>query len=132
MEMAEPQRRTDGARKNADERVLAHFAGKNSKWRRPYEALVENVHAFGPDVSISPTHAYIGLLRNGRKFGILAISTRRLDIGLKLKGTPAAGRFEDAARWNSMVTHRVRITSPEEIDREILSRLREAYERAVA
>jgi len=38
--------------------------------------------------------------------------------------------LELAGAWNAMVTHRVRIGDPKELDRSLLSWLRRAYERA--
>ena len=46
-------------------------------------------------------------------------SSNRLDIGIKLKGVSTDERFEPAGSWNAMVTHRVRIQEPTQIDREV-------------
>jgi hypothetical protein len=53
-----------------------------------------------------------------------------LDIGIKLKGKAANDRFEPAGSWNGMVTHRIRVADPKEIDAEVLSWLKSAYEAA--
>ena len=49
-------------------------------------------------------------------------------------GAPADGaqdgRFEAAGSWNAMVTHRVRITSPEQIDTQVFTWLKQAYDAA--
>ena len=49
------------------------------------------------------------------------------DLAMALAG---AGRFEAAGKWNAMVTHRVRIGDPHEIDKEVLAWLRRAYDAA--
>jgi len=68
-------------------------------------------------------------LRNGKKFAIFQPSSaERLDIGIKLPGVSAAGRFEEAGAWNSMVTHRVRTATPAQIDTELIAWLKKAYE----
>ena len=86
---------------------------------------------FGADVASAPTNTYISLLRGRDKFGIVQPSAaERLDIGIKLKGVAPTGRFEAAASWNAMVTHRVRISDPEQIDGELLAWLRQAYDAA--
>lgn len=41
-----------------------------------------------------------------------------------------AGRLEEAGSWNSLVTHRVRIKDPKEIDAEVLRWLKQAYDKA--
>jgi hypothetical protein len=68
-------------------------------------------------VSVSAGKTYINLLRGEKKYGILQPSSAdRLDIGIKLKGKAAHGRFEPAGTWNPMVTHRVRIIDAKDID----------------
>ena len=74
---------------------------------------------------------YISLTRAGRKFAIVDPATaNRLDVGIKLKGVEPAGRLTAAGSWNSMVTHRVRVGTSDEIDAELLAWLRQAYDAA--
>jgi hypothetical protein len=114
-----------------DDKLAAHFSGKKAKWRQSYDALAAKVSAFGEDVSLSPNSNYINVQRGGKKFAILQISTtERFDIGIKLKGVSPTERFEAAGSWNAMVTHRVRITEPEQIDVEVLAWFRKAYQAA--
>ena len=84
---------------------------------------------FGADVKLSPNRTYINVQRGGKKFAILQPSTAdRFDIGIKLKGVAPAGRYNAAGSWNAMVTHRVRISDPKEIDIEVIQWLRRTYE----
>ena len=53
-----------------------------------------------------------------------------MDIGIKLKGVAPTERFEAAGSWNAMVTHRVRITDPQQIDADVLAWLKQAYDAA--
>jgi len=107
------------------------FAGKKVHWRKPYDSLAVKIGKFGKDVRIQPNETYVNLNRGKKKFGILQPSAAdRLDIGIKLKGLKAAGRLEASGSWNAMVTHRVRISDPKEIDSEILAWLKRAYEAA--
>ena len=108
--------------------VDRHFAGQRSRWRAPYDRLVQGISKFGPDVSVGPNQTYINLLRGNRKFGILQVTANRMDVGIKRKGVPPQGRFQKAGTWNSMMTHRVRIADPKKLDSELLSWLRQAYE----
>lgn len=85
--------------------------------------------AFGP-VAVAPTDTYISLLKKGKKFAIVQVTGGRLDIGVKLKGADPTERFESAEGWNSMVTHRLRVTDPAQIDDEALAWLRRAYDAA--
>ena len=114
-----------------DEAIDKHFGGKKTGWRAPYDKLMAKVAKFGGDVRVAPTSTYLSLLKGDKKFAIVAPATpERLDLGIKLKGVPAAGRLEAAGSWNSMVTHRVRIGDPKELDAEVLKWLKQAYEAA--
>ncbi|MGL4612037.1 MAG: DUF4287 domain-containing protein [Trueperaceae bacterium] len=118
---------------STDEKVERLFTGKKETWRKPYESLMEKVHAFGDDVSVAPTESYINLLKGKKKFAIVQPSSaERLDIGIKLKNVTTnesnpVGRLELSGSWNSMVTHRVKISDGKEINKELLSWLEKAY-----
>jgi hypothetical protein len=61
---------------------------------------------------------------------VIAITAKRMDVGLKLKGTAPTPRLASSGTWNAMVTHRVQLTAPEHLDPELTTWLREAYDRA--
>ncbi len=113
-----------------EEAIGRHFTGSRAHWRKPYDQLVRNIRKFGPDVSLAPTDSYISMLRSGKKFGVLQITSDRMDVGIKLKGAASKGRLQKSGTWNSMVTHRVRVDDPKQIDTEVISWLHEAYEKA--
>ena len=113
-----------------EEDVTALFREGRNHWRPAYDSLITKCERFGSAFSVAPTSSYISLLREGRKFAIVQPTTDRLDIGIKLKYAPSAGRFEAAGRWNAMVTHRVRISAPEQIDSEVLRWMKKAFEAA--
>jgi len=115
---------------NDDEQINAHFNGKRAVWREPYNLFIAEVSKFGADVRAVPGGTYISLLRGGKKFGIVQVSSERVDIGIKLKGITPIGRLEEAGKWNTMVTHRVRIADPAQFDLELTQWLSQAYERA--
>jgi hypothetical protein len=72
----------------------------------------------------------VSLTRSGRKFAVVAATSERLDVGLKLAGEPATGRLAASGTWNSMVTHRVQLTDPAQLDDQLRGWLRQAYEAA--
>ena len=114
-----------------DEAIAKLFSGKKEKWRKPYDGLVEKLSKFGADVTVGTTNTYISVLRNGKKFGIvMPSSAERLDIGIKFKGVAPTDRLETSGTWHNMVTHRVRITDPKQIDKELLAWLKQAYDAA--
>ena len=123
-------RAIDAPKVTDQDRVDKHFSGKRSAWIPAYNKLLKQVQKFGTDVSTQAGNSYISLLRGGKKFAIVKVSAERLDVGIKLKGTDANERLTSAGTWNSMVTHRVIITSAAQIDRELVVWLREAYAKA--
>ncbi|MEZ4670718.1 MAG: DUF4287 domain-containing protein [Anaerolineae bacterium] len=120
----------DKPRASKDEAVDKHFTGAKAGWRTAYDALLKKLNTFGSDVSVSPTSSYISLLRDKKKFGIVQVSSKYMDIGIKRKGTPATDRFGESGSWNNMVTHRVRIEDPKELNAELYKWLRAAYDSA--
>ncbi len=120
----------DKLKSTPDEALAKHFTGEKAKWRKPFDGLATRVKKFGADVTFGPNRSYINVLRGGKKFAILQLSRDRLDVGIKRKGVGPSGRFEAAGAWNAMVTHRVRISDPKQLDAELLTWLKKAYEAA--
>lgn len=120
----------DDVKASDGDRLGKLFAGDKAQWRKGYDALEAKVLKFGADVEIAPNLTYINLVRGTKKFGIVQVAVERLDIGIKLKGVPPADRFEAAGKWNAMVTHRVRISDPKQIDKDVVAWLKRAYEAA--
>ena len=123
--------RKDVPKASADEKISALFGGSKQHWRQPCESVIAKIKEFGSDADVGVGGTYISLLRTGKNFAILQPSSSdRLDIGIKLKGVSAGERFEAAGSWNTALTHRVRIQKPTQIDREVFSWLRRAYDAA--
>lgn len=106
--------------------VAAQYVGKEDL-RPIYEALIQAVSAFGRDVELAPKKAGVGL-RRSKQFALIEPSTRtRIDIGINLKGAPPTERLRAAG---GMCTHKVGVTSLEQVDKELIGWLRAAYEQA--
>lgn len=110
--------------------VAQQYAGKKAGLKPLYEQLVREIRSFGDDVELAPKKAYVSL-RRSKQFGLLQPSTAtRLDLGLNLKGVEPAGALEASGSFNSMCSHRVRISSAADITPELIGWLRQAYETA--
>ena len=120
----------DDVKASEADKTAKLFAGQKAQWRKPYDAFEAKVRQLGTDVEIAPNMTYVNLIRGTKKFGIVQVTVERLDIGIKLKGVTPTARFEAAGSWNAMVTHRVRVTDPQQIDKEVLAWLKRAYEAA--
>jgi Domain of unknown function (DUF4287)/Domain of unknown function (DUF5655) len=118
----------DGPRQSTDEAVGTHFTGRRIGRRETYNRLIASVAEFGSDVSAQPAKSYISLVRDGKKFAIVRVTSERLDVGIKLKGAAPTGRLTLAGSWNAMVTHRVAIKDPADVDPELIRWMRSAYE----
>lgn len=123
--------KSDARKASPEQKRGALFAGRKERWLKPCEKLLAGLAKFGPDCASQTNETYVNLLRGKKKFGIIQPSSAdRLDIGIKLKGIAAEGRFEASGSWNAMVTHRVRIGDPKEIDAELVAWLRRAFDAA--
>jgi hypothetical protein len=110
--------------------VDALYNGKKADLRPIHDALMHRVNALGSDIDVVPKKGYLSL-RRAKQFGMIQPTTAtRIDVGLILKGVPAAGRLEDAKKFNALFTHRVRITRESDIDAEFRRWLSDAYKAA--
>jgi hypothetical protein len=110
--------------------VAAQYAGPKAGLRPIYDALIDAVTAFGGDVSVSPKKAYVSLRRK-KQFALIQPSTRtRVDVGINLKDQKPTGRLEASGSFNAMVSHRVRLGAPADVDAELVAWLEQAYQAA--
>ena len=115
-----------GRTTGADDLVAAQYEGKESL-RPIYEAIVTFVSSLGDDVEIAPKKSYVSL-RRGRQFGLVQASTKsRVDLGLRLDGVDPEERLEVSGSFNSMVSHRVRLTGLDGFDARVRGWLEAAY-----
>jgi Domain of unknown function (DUF5655)/Domain of unknown function (DUF4287) len=126
--LAEPGAAIGGG--SGDDLIDAQYSGAKAALRPIYDAIVDAVAGFGGDVEISPKKTYVSL-RRSKQFALVQPSTAtRVDVGLQLKGVPAGKRLEASGSFNAMVSHRVRLASAREVDRELVGWLKRAYEGA--
>lgn len=116
--------------KAADDPVAAQYAGEKAGLRPIYDALVSAIGKFGGDVEISPKKTYVSLRRN-KQFALIQPTTKtRVDLGINLKGVAPAGRLEASGSFNAMVSHRVRVETVKDVDKDLIGWLKQAYEQA--
>ncbi|MBJ7354950.1 MAG: DUF4287 domain-containing protein [Thermoleophilaceae bacterium] len=114
--------------RSVDDKIDEHFTGAKAHWRQSYDKIAEKSEAFGADgMTVVPAADYLGLTRKGKKFAIVIATSEQMDVGIKLKGVEPEGRLEESGTWNALVTHRVRITDPSDVDAELIGWLKRAY-----
>jgi hypothetical protein len=110
-----------------DELVDQLFPSTKAHWRPVYDELLKTMNGFGP-VKVLPKKTIVGVGTRSQ-FAMLSPSTPdRFDVGLKLPGVEPTERLEPAGSWNTLMTHRVRITDAKQVDHELIGWLRSAYE----
>ena len=108
----------------------AQYSGAKMGLFPIYEALIEVAKGFATELEIAPKKSYVSLRRK-KQFAIIQPSTlTRIDVGINLKGDAPTNRLESSGSFNVMVSHRVRLSSIEDVDEELTSWLQSAYDRA--
>jgi hypothetical protein len=116
---------------SADEQIDNLFPSKKAHWRPVYDRLVAAIDGFGGAKSF-PKNAMVGFAAGKAQFAVLAPSTPdRFDIGLKLPDAEPTERLAPADGWYLSMTHRVQLSSPDQVDAELLSWIEQAYKASV-
>lgn len=94
-----------------------------------YDKLLSKILTFGKDIQIAPKKTYVSLVRK-KQFATLNPATKtRFEIGIILKGEKPKGKLE-LEKPNAMCSHKISITSIDEIDKEVFEWLKSAYNNA--
>lgn len=113
-----------------DSLVENQYKGKESLFPL-YEKLHAFVSSLGKDVTVTPKKGSVSIIRK-RQFLLIKPATKtRIDLGFKLKDKPISDRLESSGPFGSMCTHRVRLTTETEIDKELKGWIKEAYDKSV-
>ena len=106
------------------------FAGKKAGLRPLYEKLLALGLSMGKDVKACPCKTIVPLYRKHVFAQIKPTTATRIDFGLALRDTPAEGKLIDTGGFakKDRITHRFAITSASDIDDEVKSWLKRAYE----
>lgn len=118
-----------GSVDNKDDLINNQYRGKEH-FKPVYDQLLKEISNFGKDVEIAPKNNYVSMRRK-KQFAILQPATKtRFEIGINLKGKKAQGKLEAIKSANSMCSHRINLSGPEDIDPEVIHWLKAAYDNA--
>lgn len=117
--------KSDAGSANTD-LVAVQYSGAKESLKPIYDALINAAKKCG-DVEIAPKKAYVSL-RRSKQFAIIQPSTKtRVDLGLNMKSVPAKGRLEKSGSFNAMVSHRVRLEKVEDVNKDVIGWIKEAW-----
>ncbi len=118
-----------GSAESEEQLIVDQYKGKENL-KPIYEKLLKEISKIGKDIEIAPKKAAVSFRRK-RQFALVQPSTKtRIDLGLKIKDKEQAGRLEGSGPFGTMCTHRIKLADPKEVDKEVLSWIKEAYEGA--
>jgi len=114
---------------NKNDLIELQYKGKEH-FRPLYDKLLHEIQLFGGDFEIAPKNAYVSLRRK-KQFAILQPATKtRFEVGIILKGQEPKGKLEVINTPNAMCSHRINLAELKDIDKEVITWLRAAYDNA--
>ena len=124
----------DAYLKAAEGYVEKMFSGGKAELRPIYDALLKLGLSVGKEAKACPCQTIVPLYRNHVFAQIKPTTRTRIDFGFALGDTKAKGRLIDTGGFakKDRITHRIEITSLEDIDDEVKRWLKVAYDRDTA
>ena len=101
------------------------FTGSKAALRPINDRLIEVARSFGGDVEVAPKQTTVSLRRNKQFACITPASAKRIELGIQVKGATETERLRI---WGGMTSHKVSLTSVEDVDDELIGWLRAAYD----
>jgi len=107
------------------------FSGGKAKLRPLYDALLKLGLKTGKEVKACPCTTIVPLYRNHVFAQIKPTTQTRIDMGFALGDMKPTGRLIDTGGFakKDRITHRIPITSKDDIDDEVKHWLKVAYDR---
>ena len=102
------------------------YAGGKAPLRPIHDQVMAEIGQLGP-FEIAPKKGYISLRRK-RQFAMIGPGTKsRVEVGLNMKGIEATARLAQLPP-GGMCQYKVTLSSPAEVDAELLGWIRQAYD----
>jgi hypothetical protein len=114
-------------RPSVEQYVDGQYTGAKAALRPVFDAVRAAAESLGDDVVLEGRGTYTPFVRK-RQFAAAAAATpSRLDLGLRFVDPPASERLQPA-KAPGQATHKVALTSADDVDTELRRLLRAAYE----
>jgi len=104
------------------------YSGPKAELRPIHEKLMTAIQDFGP-FEIAPKKSYVSLRRKKQFATIGPPAKTRIEVGLNMKGVAATSRL-NALPPGGMCQYKVNVTSSEEVDKELIAWIKQAYDSA--
>lgn len=112
---------------SVEEYIDQQYAGPKAALRPVFDRLRAIIEALGDDVGIEGRATYTPFVRR-RQFAAIAAPTRtRVDVGLRYTKAPASGLLV-SAKAPGQATHKLSLSTVNEVTEEVKRLLRLAYE----
>lgn len=116
-----------GGAASQDDLLAAQYEGAKAALRPIYEEVATVANAQGDDVEQVIQKTGVSFRRRKQFLLVQAPSSKRIQLGLNLPETPADSRVKETT---GMCTHRVDVMSIDEVDDDLASWIRAAYQAA--
>jgi len=122
-------RSADAAQGDSAEQVLdGLYAGPKAALRPIHDRLLLEIRKFG-DFEEAPKKTYVSYRRK-KQFAMIGPATNsRVEVGLNMKGVKATDRLQELPA-GQMCNYKVRLTAPQEVDRELVAWIKAAFDAA--
>jgi len=106
----------------------AIYTGAKADLRPIHDKVMAQIDGFGP-FEIAPKKTYLSLRRK-KQFAMVGPATNtQVEVGLNVKGLDDAERLKELPPGR-MCNYTVRLSSPDEVDGELIGWIRQAYDSA--
>lgn len=113
---------------DGDQALDSIYTGAKAALRPLHDHVMTHIHALG-EFEIAPKKTYLSLRRK-KQFAMLGPATNsQLELGLNCRELTGGDRLKEVAP-GGMCSHKVRLSTPEEVDGELLDWLRRAFDTA--
>ncbi len=114
----------------AESWIQNQYAGKKEHLRPVYNHILTVAMNIGEDVNACPTKTYTSLFRHYAFGQIKPTTNSRIDLGLALGAEPPLGKLIETggAAKGDRITHRIALTTIDDIDDEVHHWLQMAYQ----
>lgn len=113
---------------SADDAVAALYTGKKAHLKPIHDKLMRAIEGFGA-FEVAPKKTYVSLRRK-KQFAMIGPATNtQVEVGLNMKDVKPTGNLVQLPP-KSMCDYKVRVSSPEEVDTQLLAWLSKAFDAA--